>query len=447
MTNQARHIVVGVYGAFLGLTLVKFGNPVILDYLVQAPSTWIELVFSTWPIRWVFDTFFGPYFVFGLSFLACSAWTFRSSLAITLHSLTQNRRTWFPVSCLLGWYAWQWVAAINTVNRQLTSVTLSHFTMCLICFVFGLFCLRRLGHIDRLCWGLSVGFLIVLWSGMDQQFGGLEATRKMIYEQGGLENYPEEFLQRISTGRIFGTLFYPNALAGVILLVSPITLMFVSKLTSGRGNIVWGLAIGLPAYFSAASLYWSGSKAGWLIAAAMLLLIGLHMPLPKRSKWLLLSLVGLLALGAFGVRFAGYFQKGATSVAARFDYWNAAVKVAASNPISGTGPGTFQVPYSRLKAPESEMARLVHNDFLQQASDSGIPGFLFYSGLLLSSICLLYRKSKASSLQFAAWLGLFAWALHSCVEFGLYIPAIAWPAFTMLGWLMGNEVDTTGARK
>mgnify|MGYP000914555477 CR=1 FL=1 len=447
MTNQARHLVVGVYGAFLGLTLVKFGNPVILDYLVLAPSTGIEWVFSTWPIRWVFDTFFGSLFFVGLSFLACSAWAFKNSLADTIHNLTQNRIAWLPVSCLLGWYAWQWVAAINTVNGQLTSVTLSQFTMCLICFAFGLFCLRRLEHVDLLCCGLAVGFLIVLWSGMDQQFGGLEATRKMIYDQGGLENYPEEFLQRISTGRIFGTLFYPNALAGVILLVSPLTLLFVSKLASGHGNIVWGLAVGLPGYFSAACLYWSGSKSGWLIAAVMLLLIGLRMPLPKRGKWLLLSLVGLLALGAFGVRFAGYFQKGATSVAARFDYWNAAVKVAASNPISGTGPGTFQVPYSRLKAPESEMARLVHNDYLQQASDSGIPGFLGYTGLLLGSICLLYRKSKASPLQFAAWLGLFAWALHSGVEFGLYIPAIAWPAFTMLGWLTGNGMDTTGVRK
>ena len=33
-------------------------------------------------------------------------------------------------------------------------------------------------------------------------------------------------------------------------------------------------------------------------------------------------------------------------------------------------------------------------------------------------------------------LGLLAWLLQGFVEFGLYIPALAWPAWLMLGWLL-----------
>ena len=42
-------------------------------------------------------------------------------------------------------------------------------------------------------------------------------------------------------------------------------------------------------------------------------------------------------------------------------------------------------------------------------------------------------------LRFAVWLGALGWSLQSLYEFGLYIPALAWPAFTFLGWLLGKR--------
>ena len=446
MIERVRQILVGVYGAFLGVTLVKFGNPVILDHLIQAPSSGWELLYGAWPSRWVFDIFFGSYFVVGLLFILTAVAAFKNSFSLTYRELRCQKLVMLILGCLGSWYVWQWVAALDTVNQSLTRATLSQFTMCLFCFLFGFFCLKTVDRPSGFLLGLLAGLVIVLWAGLDQRFGGLEATRRMIYEQGGLDSYPEELLQRISKGRVFGTMFYPNTLAGAILILAPITITFVYRATIRFGNVAWGLAVGLLGYLLVGCLYWSGSKSGWLIAAAMLLAIVLRMPLPKSRKWLVLGVVGVVALGAFGVRFAGYFQQGATSVVARFDYWRAGMQVAAENPFTGSGPGTFEVPYARLKAPESEMARLAHNDYLQQASDSGFPGFFAYCGFLFGSIALLYRKSHADFFRFAIWLGLAAWALHSFVEFGLYIPAIAWPAFTFLGWQLGNGMDTAAAR-
>jgi len=87
------------------------------------------------------------------------------------------------------------------------------------------------------------------------------------------------------------------------------------------------------------------------------------------------------------------------------------------------------------------MSRLVHNDYLQQASDSGFPGLLAYTALIGGSIWRLYRQGVADALRFALWLGLAGWAGHSLVEFGLYIPALSWLPFTLLGWLWGTGAD------
>lgn len=98
------------------------------------------------------------------------------------------------------------------------------------------------------------------------------------------------------------------------------------------------------------------------------------------------------------------------------------------------------ISYQKLKAPESEMARLTHNDFLQQGSDSGLPGFIFYSLWIWGSIWLIHRRARLRwlGIPWAAWLGVLGFACQSLVEFGLYIPALAWPFFLLLGCLWGQ---------
>jgi O-antigen ligase len=191
-------------------------------------------------------------------------------------------------------------------------------------------------------------------------------------------------------------------------------------------------------------LYWSGSKAGWLIALVAGA-VGFYMT--RLSRALKASvLVMLLVAGGCGfyLKYAGYFAKGATSASARTDYWKAAWQTAKAKPLLGSGPGTFAIEYKERKAPESEMARLVHNDYLEQASDSGWPGFLAYTSLIWGSVVFLYRERLFTWREKALWLGVAGMAAQSIVEFGLYIPALAWPFFLFLGWLWGasrNPVD------
>lgn len=85
------------------------------------------------------------------------------------------------------------------------------------------------------------------------------------------------------------------------------------------------------------------------------------------------------------------------------------------------------------------MAKLAHNDYLEQASDSGIPGGLAFVIAIWGMIILLRPSERTSHLEAALWLGLLGWALQAFIEFGLYIPALAWPAFFFFGTLWGTR--------
>jgi O-antigen ligase len=113
------------------------------------------------------------------------------------------------------------------------------------------------------------------------------------------------------------------------------------------------------------------------------------------------------------------------------------------NPIWGTGPGTFQRPYAQIKSPESEMARLTHNDYLEQFSDSGLIGGLTYGFWVFLAISVAGKKfwSQTDIIPFAVLAGLLGWFVQGLGEFSLYLPALAWTAFTLLGCLIGQKIN------
>ncbi|HEY5909715.1 MAG TPA: O-antigen ligase family protein [Verrucomicrobiae bacterium] len=409
-----------LFGGFLGLALLKFGNPPIMEKWVSPPGNALEFFLgSPWPISWAYG---------GLGLL------------VLVGVLAGHWRLdyWTPVLFLpLVWLGWQIAASTRTIDSQLSHPTVIHFLACCACFYLGRFCLGRKEAGFGLLMGLTIGFLLALATGFEQRFGGLDQTRQYfftyIYPQ--LDEVPPDYLKKMSSDRIFSTLFYPNAFAGAILLLTPPVLGFISsarrRLTLGARIFLVG-AVGAPAV---ACLYWSGSKGGWLLLLALAFVALLRVRFDRRIKVLLVGCVLVAGLGAFGLKYVTFFRKGATSVVARFDYWTAAVRTAVANPLLGTGPGTFAKPYQALKKPESEMARLVHNDYLEQASDSGWVGFAAYTAFIVAALVYGYPR-VTGWLPFSIWLGVLGWALQSLIEFGLYLPALAWPAFTFLGLLL-----------
>ena len=405
-------------GGWLGLCVVKFGNPVIFDQTISAPSDLGGFVFFPWPVAWGY-----------LLLAGVLCWAVRFARPVF------NSGHW-PIAAAGVWFFWQFISHGRSLDPRLSGPTLWHFGSCVLALLLGWWALSRARNLRWFWIPVLIGFTYVLIGGFDQQHGGLESTRREFYKQDNWQMYPKEFLLKIQSERIFSTLVYPNALAGLILLMLPISLWKTWELTQPWPRVGRGVALGMLAYLGAGCLFWTGSKGGWLVGMVMGLGLILHLGLPRRWKLAIITLSLALGLTVFFVRFSAYFQKGATSVGARLDYWQAALQTAKEHPILGTGPGTFSAAYRKIKPPEAEMAKLTHNDYLEQASDSGLAGFVSFGAFVFGSMVILYRRRPAGDwTYFILWLGLLGWTLQAFIEFGLYIPAIAWPAFLFIGLL------------
>ena len=471
-----------IFGAFLGLCILKWGNPVILDAQIPMPRDAAEWLQQPWPSR------LAPPFLMVLVVVG----------VMTSKPMESLRGRHIPALLLILpaiWMSWQSLAAGRSVDPVLTGLTLPQLAGCLACYSLGFLVLGPALRSGWLWVGLIAGFGLCLNRAAQQHLFELRQDYQVLLEgqatgwtnftasslaemrdnllliqTNGVEIANPVILDKMRRARVNGTMVYPNALAGMILLLLPASLAVLATVSATLKASVRRLVVGSFAVLGLLTLYWTGSKAGWLVAIGVGAVALLLRPGSARIKaaWVALLLAG--GLGLFGLRFAGYFAKGATSAVARADYWKAAVQNTWEHPLWGSGPGTFQRPYARLKAPESEMARLVHNDFLEQASDSGLPGFALYTAWIGGLLWTLGRRitrekdlgaqplepspaggAKPSGtgwpvwpeihrrrLELAVFIGLLGWFTHGLAEFGLYIPASAWTAFTLAGALLAG---------
>jgi O-antigen ligase len=443
-----------VFGLFLGLCIWKFGDPVILEHKITAPVTLSDYWNDAWPPHWT-----------NWIWLPLALW---GALLIFKDNTLKDGISRFPSKWLwilpLVWLGWQFISATQTEAADLTAATLWLFSGIVACYFLGALLFAR----DRLMRWLLIGTLAALTfcliRAVDQRLFEYPLNHQMLVqgESSGWTNFPPEtvagmkndsiiittngvdvanplILAKFAKGRVCGTLVYPNALAEIILLLWPVSLVLAFCATRNLRPLVRMAAIAVTIFLGGAAFFWTGSKLGWLIGMGLVGLALLRLKWPTKLKFAAVAAVAILGLGVFAVRFHHYFEAGATSAGARFDYWHAAVKTTAERPGFGTGPGTFQRPYARLKSPESEMARLAHNDYLEQFSDSGILGGLVYCAWIFLSLALVGKKLWASGdhFAFAVFLGLVGWFVQGLGEFGLYVPALAWTAFTLLGCLVG----------
>lgn len=437
-------------GLLLGLSILKLGNPVILEDKIGQPGNLAEWFSRPWPTR--AGLVLLPIVIASLLFL--TPWRQR---------LASARLPGWIWTALAAWLGWQLASTAQSVDPRLTQLTLPHLIGIAVCFTGGI--ILGAGHWKPVLIGLGAGACLCWLQAVNQRTVEFRQAREalLLGQQSGWTNTsPAELaemrlsgliiqtngtdianpaiLDKLQRGRVHGSLVYPNALAGLVLLVLP---MLAVALAATRSRLRPFLFYGILSLFCAlglASLIWSGSRSGWLLAVAVAATAILLHPSLRRFRLPIALSVLLLGGGAFGLRNRDYFSKGATSVSARFDYWKAALQNTAAHPLLGSGPGTFMRPYARLKAPDAEMTRLVHNDYLQQFSDSGVPGGVAYLVWVLGSVGLAWNRVRTSPnpiLITGLLLGVSAWLTQGLSEFSLYVPPLAWTAFTLLGIALG----------
>lgn len=415
-----------INGIIFGAILSKGGNPVIFSEKIPAPQNLWEIIFSPFPPVWLFV----------LALLL---------IMINFRYFDFKRLKGLPVFSYLifVWFFWQLISSAFTIDANLTLWTTLHFASCVVCFLFGFFLCKDILQPNGYFWiGICVSFLWILYNGLTQHFGGLDELRANFEQilaglppeqRALLDTY--EFRVKIMSNRIFSVFVYPNAFAGCLLLMTPILAFIIFRTIQRKGFKLVGLTMMLITVILGIScLYWTSSKAGWIVFAIMLVfMLWRNLNISKKAKIMIGISITVFIILALFIKHADYFQKGAKSVGARFDYWSSALKIALRNPILGTGPGTFSKSYKEIKKPESEMAKLAHNDYIEQASDSGLIGFIAYTGFIISTLVYGYRISSGNDMLFLIWLGVLGWSLHSLFEFHLYIPSLSWTAFSFAG--------------
>jgi len=104
----------------------------------------------------------------------------------------------------------------------------------------------------------------------------------------------------------------------------------------------------------------------------------------------------------------------------RFYLWGLAIDIIKSNPIVGVGQGNFRHEYTR-RLPDGTPTRLIrvhaHNDFMNIAAISGIPGSLFFAGIWLALFYYIRKSRSTAEAADRSRLALLSAALAGSVVF------------------------------
>lgn len=337
-----------------------------------------------------------------------------------------------------------------------------------------------------LCAAFITGTLAVALYGLYQHFQGFEETRLAFAAAGGARaDQDSAFAIRLRSGAVFSTFFYPNALAGFLVVAIPFAASIpllrredASPVVSAgclgllaAATAAWGFLPGLrgkPLLFAglflaasalAACVRVAELRAGRLLRAFLLLspaALAVWAILLTDSEGAWLSLAAACALGALllsgrliaagalflavAVLFAALLLTGtlpdglARSLDVRMDYWRAAAAIWREHPLAGLGPGTFAGAYPAYRLPGSEEGRMAHSAYLGLAAETGAAGlaaFLAMAGAWLVSLHAGARKGEP--LAAAAFVAVCAFLMHNAGDVGLTVPGTTFALWYLAG--------------
>lgn len=264
-----------------------------------------------------------------------------------------------------------------------------------------------------------------------------------------------------------GTYINHNHFAGCLELVIPFAVVMVfynlqvkpgNGLSGGRGLAGASSTSQYPrvAFYAfivillLVAVVFSRSRMGLFSTLASLILVALLGQLGgARRAWLVITLAVIACSMVYAVwigigpvinRFQSLTPAGLEDPYARITIWREASGIVKDYPVVGTGLGTFGIAFRRFQTAAVELfINHAHNDYLEVATDTGIPGaallFLPIFGLLVKMI-LAYIKARdpyRRSVLLGCIGGTAALLIHSVMDFNLQVPANALIFSVILG--------------
>ena len=207
--------------------------------------------------------------------------------------------------------------------------------------------------------------------------------------QTGIVEYLPFFLTHQTSHRVFST-STPDFLAGYLVLLLPVTLALLLRIPSFRSltplvRRAGMLILGIILVFQLVTLLTTGSRFALVSLLVGLMVFGASLVFALRSGLVLsrtsrvllgAMLIGVVLVGAIFARpvIGRLHNVNDNSAAFRKWTWEGSVKMAAANPVLGTGIGTWPDLYPRYAL--TGFTRLAHNSYLQLADECGVPALL-----------------------------------------------------------------------
>ncbi|HXN71248.1 MAG TPA: O-antigen ligase family protein [Candidatus Acidoferrales bacterium] len=334
--------------------------------------------------------------------------------------------------------------------------TRGHFLILLMCFA-GFFFAQIVSHDSHRKRVFTVSLVAL---------GAFEAFYGLVQYLTGWQQI-FSYVKKFDLEEATGTYINRNHYAGFLEMILPFSLALVfyeyAKLRgnpgsrinfrkliakSGLQKLILALCV---AVIVCASLAFSRSRMGILAAAGSVLVVSALIAISRfhgRLSSLLAAMFIILSIGlAVWIgpgpvvsRFQSVGDEYSLGGPSRVSIWRDALPLIQHHPWLGTGLGTFPIAYTnRQTAFLTQFVNHAHNDYLEFASEMGIPAALI---LFVSIFLILARAVRVflfgeRDFERVVALGcvgsIVAILLHSFADFNLYIPANALLFSVILG--------------
>jgi O-antigen ligase len=270
-------------------------------------------------------------------------------------------------------------------------------------------------------------------------------------------------------GRGSGTFICPNHFAAFLGMVFPLAL---SRAFFGRCHVATRLLLGYAAVVMLGGLALSLSRGAWIAGAVTLVFLLFYLVRMSKGRWLAVGLLVVVCAGSywFALRVPQVTERlsierstnAPHEMRTRLWIWQSGWAMWREQPWLGVGPGHFdhRFPKHRVRLAHHRPGR-AHNDYLNVLVDWGVLGAAIMTvtlGILawhgLKGWELARREgartgsnqSDRAAFLLGATGGLLFAAIHSVVEFNLYVPGTAGMAAALAGGLAAHSRYTAGGR-
>jgi hypothetical protein len=188
----------------------------------------------------------------------------------------------------------------------------------------------------------------------------------------------------------------------------------------------------------------AASIAAGLVAAAMLGGVAAGVPGELQQRWHdFKAPPGDVVPGAENTVFQ---RLQATNGNGRFEFWKAAIHEAESRPLTGTGPGAFELWWSR-HATTAGYIRDAHTLYFETLGETGIVGLALLGGMLLWLLAVAIRRSLRAGPELRVWLaaatgGLLAFMTSAALEWVWEMAAIAVAVMALAAVIVAGRDDS-----